>query len=154
MANFRADVERQQLASRAQNLAEEVDRLRKCKDISESIVRLPQVCIDDIKNEGDIRKAKETALGEALKKTRGKDYDNLLDEIETIEDKSKRAYVRLYEKCGEEIGLNFLEKLDYLDYKARHGTSEADKIIESSHGKYSSAQVELKRLQDEKKRIQ
>ena len=43
--------------------------------------------------------------------------------------------MRLYERVGEEIGLNFLEKLDYLDYKARHGTSEADKLIEHSQGK-------------------
>ena len=56
--------------------------MRKVKDISESIVKLPQACIEDLKTEGDIRKAKETALGEALKKTRGSDYDNLMDEID------------------------------------------------------------------------
>jgi hypothetical protein len=32
-----------------------------------------------------------------------------------MEEKQKRAYVRLYEKVGEEIGLNFIEKLNYVD---------------------------------------
>jgi hypothetical protein len=32
-----------------------------------------------------------------------------------MEEKQKRAYVRLYEKVGEEIGLNFLDKLNYVD---------------------------------------
>ena len=85
---------------------------------------------------------------------RGSDYEHLVKDIENIQEKSKKAYVRLYERVGEDIGLNFLEKLDYMDHKSRHGSSEADKLIAASHGKYSSAQVELRRLQDEKKRIQ
>jgi hypothetical protein len=32
-----------------------------------------------------------------------------------MEEKQKRAYVRLYEKVGEEIGLNFMDKLNYVD---------------------------------------
>lgn len=32
-----------------------------------------------------------------------------------MEEKQKRAYVRLYEKVGEKIGLNFLDKLNYVD---------------------------------------
>lgn len=115
---------------------------------------MPEACIEDLKTGDDIRKAKETALGEALKNARGSDYENLVKDIENVQEKARKAYVRLYERVGEDIGLNFLEKLDYMDHKSRHGSSEADKLIETSHGKYSSAQVELKRLQDEKKRIQ
>lgn len=48
------------------------------KDISESISRLPEACIEDLKTDDDIRKAKETALGEALKKARGSDYEHLV----------------------------------------------------------------------------
>jgi len=32
-----------------------------------------------------------------------------------MEEKQKRAYVRLYEKVGEEIGINFMDKLNYVD---------------------------------------
>ncbi len=32
-----------------------------------------------------------------------------------MEEKQKRAYVRLYERVGEEIGLNFIDKLNYVD---------------------------------------
>jgi hypothetical protein len=35
-------------------------------------------------------------------------------EIDEMQNKSKRAYVRLYEKVGEDIGMNFLDKLDYM----------------------------------------
>ena len=65
-----------------------------------------------------------------------------------MQSKSKRAYVRLYEKVGEDIGMHFLDKLDYMGQKE----SEADKLISGSY-KHSSAQVELQRLQDEKTRI-
>ena len=51
MLAFKADMERQQLADRAQSLALEVERLRKVKDISESIARLPEACIEDLKTD-------------------------------------------------------------------------------------------------------
>lgn len=151
---FKADAANKQLVDRMLNMNEELERLRKVKDISESIVRLPQVCVEDLRTAKDVRKAKESALSDALEKVKAEDYENLVSDIENIQEKSKKAYVRLYERVGEDIGLNFLEKLDYMDFKGRQGSSEADKLIESSQGKYSSAHVELKRLQDEKKRIQ
>tara|TARA_B110000285_G_C15076470_1_gene591053 strand:+ start:1302 stop:1469 length:168 start_codon:yes stop_codon:yes gene_type:complete len=55
-----------------------------------------------------------------------------------MQSKSKRAYVRLYEKVGEDIGMHFLDKLDYMGQKE----SEADKLISGSY-KHSSAKVEL-----------
>ena len=42
MLAFKADLERQELANRAQNLAQEVERLRKVKDISDSLSRQVQ----------------------------------------------------------------------------------------------------------------
>ena len=85
---------------------------------------------------------------DAVDQIRGQDYDQVVKEIEEMQNKSKRAYVRLYEKVGEDIGMNFLDKLDYMGQKE----SEADKLISGSF-KGSSAQVELQRLQDEKTRI-
>ena len=59
-------------------------------------------------------------LKQALKEIKGKDYDNLIKDIDSMEEKQKRAYDRLYEKVGEEIGLNFMDKLNYIDQKSRH----------------------------------
>lgn len=96
----------------------------------------------------EIRLAKESALHNALDDVRGNDYDKLVRDIEEIQNKSKRAYVRLYEKVGEDIGGHFLDKLDYMTKQP----SEVDKLI-NGNKQHSSAQVELQRLQDEKTRI-
>jgi len=66
------------------SLTEEIERLRKCKDVGESIMRLPMVCLEDMKTEEDIRNVKETALHSALDQLRGKDYDNVVKDIEDI----------------------------------------------------------------------
>ena len=56
-----------------------------------------------------------------------------------MQEKQKRAQVRLYEKVGEQIGLNFIEKLDYIDAKSMHSQSEYNKVIESTKGKLNLA---------------
>ena len=81
----------------------------------------------------------------ALEEVKGREYDHLVKDIEDIQDKSKKAYVRLYEKVGDEIGLNFIDKLDHLSRQK----SEADKLLEEHH-KGGSAQVELSKLQNER----
>lgn len=43
-----------------------------------------------------------------------KNYSNLVKEIDELQNKQKKAYVRLYEKVGEEIGLDFMDKLDHV----------------------------------------
>ena len=85
-----------------------------------------------------MEEAKASALHEAVDQIRGRDYDQVVKEIEDMQSKSKRAYVRLYEKVGEDIGMHFLDKLDYMGQKE----SEADKLISGSY-KHSSAKVEL-----------
>ena len=47
-------------------MANEIERLQKVKDISESIARLPEACLEDLKSEKEIKHAKETALHQAL----------------------------------------------------------------------------------------
>lgn len=136
------------MAQKINTLTAEIERLQKVKNLGESIARLPSACLENMNTADEVQEAKDSALHQALEAMRGNDYDKMVSEIEDIQAKSKRAYVRLYEKVGEDIGLNFLEKLDYLGNKE----SEADKLINSSH-KYSSAQVELQRLRDEKMRI-
>lgn len=61
-----------------------------------------------------MKKARTLALEKSLDSMKGKEYDKLVKEIEDIQDKSKKAYVRLYEKVGEEVGLHFMDKLDYI----------------------------------------
>jgi len=73
----------------------------------------------------EIRQAKESALHNALDDVRGNDYDKLVKDIDDIQNKSKRAYVRLYERVGEDIGEHFIDRLDYMAQKP----SEADRII-------------------------
>lgn len=80
-----------------------------------------------------MKTAKESALHQAVNDVRGEEYEKLVSEIDQIHDKSKKAYVRLYEKVGEDVGMHFLDKLDYMKNKE----SEADKLL--GQQKYSSA---------------
>lgn len=88
-------------------------------------MRMPLACLDGMNNEEEIRQVKETALHGALDELRGKEYDGMVKEIDEIQNKTKRAYVRLYEKVGEEIGGQFMNKLDHLSRQQ----TEADKLI-------------------------
>eukprot|EP00352_Strombidinopsis_acuminata_P005405 CAMPEP_0176357164 /NCGR_PEP_ID=MMETSP0126-20121128/14566_1 /TAXON_ID=141414 ORGANISM="Strombidinopsis acuminatum, Strain SPMC142" /NCGR_SAMPLE_ID=MMETSP0126 /ASSEMBLY_ACC=CAM_ASM_000229 /LENGTH=60 /DNA_ID=CAMNT_0017710631 /DNA_START=1584 /DNA_END=1766 /DNA_ORIENTATION=+ len=44
--------------------------------------------------------------------------DDLYQQIEELENKQKKAYIRLYEKVGDEIGKDFLKKLDPVEKEA------------------------------------
>ena len=67
------------------------------------------VCFTNLNTASDMQQAKESALSEAVDQLRGKDYDHLVKDIEDLQNKSKRAYIRLYEKVGENIGGHFIE---------------------------------------------
>lgn len=149
MKLWKSDMTQRQLIDRMSVMEKEMNRLEKVRDISESIARLPSVCIDDIKTQDEVQKARDSALHQALERVKGDEYSNLVNEIDQIQDKSRRAYLRLYEKVGEEVGNNFIDKLDYLSQKE----TEADKLINGNY-KYSSAQVEIERLKTEKVRIE
>lgn len=146
MLVWKTEMSQSQLVDQITRLSSEVERLKKIEGLNESIARLPNVCLQDISSEKEAERAKSSALHQALDKVRGKEFDDVVKEIDDLQDKSKNAYIRLYEKVGEDIGLHFLDKLDYLGSKE----TEADKMIS---GKYSTAQMELKRLQEEKTRI-
>jgi hypothetical protein len=81
-------------------MSKEMERLEKVKDLGESIARLPSACLEDIKTQDEVDKAKASALHSALDKARGDDYSALVKDIDDIQNKSKRAYVRLYERVG------------------------------------------------------
>ena len=89
-------------------MGEEIERLSKVRGIGESIARLPSACLENLNCAEEIREAKESALASSIDEIRGKDYDKLVKDIDDIQNKSKRAYVRLYEKVGEDVGSHFL----------------------------------------------
>jgi predicted nuclease with TOPRIM domain len=132
MLVWKTEMSQSQLVDQITRLSSEVERLKKIEGLNESIARLPNVCLQDISSEKEAERAKSSALHQALDKVRGKEFDDVVKEIDDLQDKSKNAYIRLYEKVGEDIGLHFLDKLDYLGSKE----TEADKMIS---GKYSTA---------------
>ena len=91
------------------SLTQEISRLKKCKDLSESIARLPSACLDDLTSDKQIEDARSSALKEALDQMKGSEFDKVTKEIEDMQNKQKRAYVRLYEQVGQEIGLSFMD---------------------------------------------
>ncbi len=78
MRIWKSEMAQKQLADRVTNMAGEIDRLQKVKDLGESIARLPSACLDDINTEQQVREAKESALASALDEMKGKNYDALV----------------------------------------------------------------------------
>jgi hypothetical protein len=66
---------------------------------------LPHTCVEDLISEERMRHVKQSALQEALSqlKSHDKDRNQLIDKIEELEQRQKSAYLRLYEKVGNEI---------------------------------------------------
>jgi len=55
-----------QLVDQVTRLSAEVERLKKVEGLSESISRLPSVCLQGISNEKEAERARSSALHEAL----------------------------------------------------------------------------------------
>ena len=69
---------------------------------------------------------------QAVKDVKSKDHEKVEKEIDQLAEKSKRAYVRLYERVGEEIGMHFLDKLENGGVGSAlgaHGQSEYDRVM-------------------------
>ena len=91
-----------------ESLVQEVDRLNRAKDLvaAESIANLPAACLADLSTESKMREVRESALENALSqiKKAHKGRDDLVQQIEEMEKKQKRAYLKLYDRVGQEIG--------------------------------------------------
>ena len=146
MEIWKTEMTQRSMSQQMLTLTQEIERLQKVKGISESMMRLPMASLEDINTEKDILKVKESALHSALDQLRGKEYDAMVKDIDEIQNKSKRAYVRLYENVGEDIGNNFLDKLDHMSRQQ----SEADNLLAANQKGTSMATSELSRLQQEK----
>jgi len=66
MALWKADITQRQLVEQMASMSKEMERLQKVKDIGESIARLPSACLEDIKTQDEVDKAKASALHSAL----------------------------------------------------------------------------------------
>lgn len=55
--------------------------------LGESIARLPSDCLEDIRSKDDAVYAKETALHQALSDIKGKNYQDLVSDIDKLHEK-------------------------------------------------------------------
>ena len=114
MQVWRKDLTIQGLEKSQVQLEDEIDRLKKVKDIGESVARLPAPCLDDLTSATKIKEVKSSALHDALLDLKSKDKgrNDLIDKIEELEERQKRAYLRLYERVGQEIGTSMHKTLE------------------------------------------
>ena len=84
MALWKSDISQKQMVEQMAAMSKEMNRLEKVKDLGESIARLPSACVEDIKTQEEVDKAKKSALNQALQKVRGDDYDALVKDIDNI----------------------------------------------------------------------
>ena len=63
---------------------------------------LPHACIEDLTSQDRMVKVKTSALQDALNKLKDEDKgrNEMIDKIEELEMKQKKAYLRLYERVG------------------------------------------------------
>lgn len=73
--------------------------------LGESVARLPVACVENL-TEDRMRDIKQSALHDALIDLRGADKgrDDLINKISDLEMRQKKAYLKLYERVGDEIG--------------------------------------------------
>lgn len=137
---YRKDLTIQGLEKQQMALEQEVERLKKVKDIGESVARLPAACLDDLTSTTKVKEAKASALHDALMDLKSKDKgrNDLIDKIEELEERQKRAYLRLYERVGQEIGTSMHKSLE-----------EREKVIMKEQDEMEDLEVEdleMKRL--------
>lgn len=62
MALWKSDISQKQMVEQMAAMTKEMNRLEKVKDLGESIARLPSACVEDIKAQEEVDKAKASAL--------------------------------------------------------------------------------------------
>ena len=114
MQVWRKDLTIQGLEKKQADLETEVDRLKKVKNLGESVARLPPDAVADLTSTTKIKEAKASALHDALMDLKSKDKgrNDLIDKIEELEERQKRAYLRLYDRVGQEIGTQMHKSLE------------------------------------------
>lgn len=62
MELWKADMTQRQMVDQMASMTKEMQRLERIKDIGESIARLPSACLEDIKTQDEVQRAKASAL--------------------------------------------------------------------------------------------
>ena len=161
MELWKTEATERSLVDRMTTMGDELDRLRKTNALAGSIGRLPSECLNDLKAEKEVREAKHSAVKQAVRDLQGRADDRLVKEVDDMAERSKAAYLKLYERVGEEIGAHFLTRLDNGGLHPAVGVvkqAEFDKAMSQARagGKFTSsaAQDEIRRLTEERRRIQ
>ena len=83
----------------------EVERLQRIKEIEDIQAELPNACVEDLTSHNRMVEVKASALQHALNKLKdgSQGRDELIQKIEELEERQKKAYLRLYERVGTEI---------------------------------------------------
>lgn len=94
--------------------------MKQVKDIGESVARLPETCVNDLTGQ-QIREHKESALHDALMdlKSADKGRSDLVAQIEDLEQRQKRAYLRLFENVSGEIGKPLYKSMEQREAEIR-----------------------------------
>ena len=113
MLLWRKDLTIQGLEKQEGGLREEIERLKRTQNLESGIARLPTACLEDLNTHDKIRDVKSTALHEALMdlKSTDKGRNDMVQKIEELENRQKAAYLRLYERVGQEIGTSMHKTL-------------------------------------------
>ncbi len=83
----------------------EVERLHRIREIGNIQGELPNACVEDLTSHSRMVEVKASALQHALNKLKdgSQGRDELIQKIEELEERQKKAYLRLYERVGTEI---------------------------------------------------
>ena len=126
----------------------EIERLKKVQNVGDSVARLPEACLEDLTSAPKIKEAKASALHDALMDLKSKDKgrNDLIDKIEELEERQKRAYLRLYDRVGQEIGTSMHKTLEE---REKQIIKEQDEM-----GQLEVNDLEMERLQTAKENAQ
>ena len=126
----------------------EIERLKKVQNVGDSVARLPEACLEDLTSAPKIKEAKASALHDALMDLKSKDKgrNDLIDKIEELEERQKRAYLRLYDRVGQEIGTSMHKTLEE---REKQIMKEQDEM-----GQLEVNDLEMERLQSAKENAQ
>lgn len=99
MQIWKLETANSQLIEKMNQMSEEMQRLQKVSEMAGSIGRLPKECLT---KEIDKKFAHSDVNKLAVKQYKDdKKFEQVTKEIDDLAEKSKKAYVRLYEQVGE-----------------------------------------------------
>ena len=148
MQTWRKDLTIQGLEKEQSSLREEIERLKRAQNLESGVARLPMACLEDLNSHDKIKDVKSSALHEALMdlKSEDKGRNELIQKIEEMEMRQKGAYLRLYERVGQEIGTQMHKTLEQREKEILKEQVEDEKR--------TAEELEMKALQTAQERAE